>query len=520
MNAGEFPPRVPSAIEPRLIIALVVLLILISAGDLFSPFLSGPTILRQTQTAMLTENFVREGFRLKGLYLTILGNEKPMVVYEFPIYNFLVGIFFKVFNYKPVWGQLVSLLASLAGLLVLVRLVRVYAGNTAALLAGLFFIVSPLGVMMRTAFQPDATALLFTLLALSFLDRWYRDHSFGLFVLFCISLLLGALTKYPVIVPYLPAMVLAFFSREGRFRLPAAREFIGGVLLFAVPFIAWYVYRGFITHPEFADPSRYQKFLVGDLSRFFSVSYYTIPFYIMAVLACSGVGVLFFVLGLQPFTPMKIALLIGIPFYFIVIPTVSDQHYYFFACTPIVAFFMAQGYLRLARLWRERTLRFVLHGLLMLYLSVFLFLSWYIMVVRQDRIMYAAARAVDETTRKNDLIFVMNMHNRTNGFGGTNPTLFYLSHRSGWNISPRFTLESSLQQIEKRRSEGAAWLVLTWYTPDLEPPIHKCFPAGANLTMNPGVDGRAYYDEFKKRYALALESRNFALFRLTTPSKS
>src|SRR5512143_990020 len=103
------------------------------------------------------------------------------------------------------------------------------------------------------------------------------------------------------------------------------------------------------------------------------------------------------------------------------------------------------------------------------------------MVVRQNKIIYEAAHAVDETTRPNDLIFVMNMHNRTNGFGGNNPTLFYLAHRRGWNISPSFTLESSLQQIEKRRSEGAQWLVLTWYTPDLEPPVHKYFPAGTNL---------------------------------------
>ena len=488
---------------------------LVSLYDLLSPQFSGPTILRQAQTAMLTENFVREGFSLKGLYLNIHGNDKPLLVYEFPIYNFAVGLLFRTINYRPIWGQLVSLLASIGVLVISWKLARDRYGDLSAFFTGLFFVLSPLGVMMRTAFQPDAAALMFSVLALYILNCWHSTHSLTTLLYFCIVLLLGGLTKYPVVVPYMPLMALAFFSKNGKFRLPTMREVVTVFLFFIIPMVAWYVYRGYITHPDFADPARYDKFLIGDLGRFFSLSYYTIPLYLIVVLACSGIGIIFLVLGLNNMSPVKCALLCGIPLYFIIVPTVSVQHYYFYACTPIVAFFMAEGLIQFRNYCNGHRMYFVMYGAYALYLLIFLVLSFYIMVTRQDTVLYEAAHAVQKISEPNDLIFVMNMHNRTNGFGGNNPTFFYISQRKGWTISPTFTVESSLKQVAERRNEGAKWLVITWYTPEIEPAIEYYIPASANTKVDPGIDGRRFYRELIKIYPVAFESKNYAVLKLS-----
>ena len=73
------------------LVFLSVLMIIVSFKDLVVPPLA-TTIWRQAQTAMITDNFVREGFSFNGLYVNLKGKEKLMMAYEFPIYNFVVEV--------------------------------------------------------------------------------------------------------------------------------------------------------------------------------------------------------------------------------------------------------------------------------------------------------------------------------------------------------------------------------------------------------------------------------------------
>lgn len=497
-------------------VILVGFLVLVSLYDLMSPRFIGPTILRQTQTAMLTENFVREGFSLKGLYLNIHGNEKPIMAFEFPIYNAVVGLAFSCFSFNPIWGKIVSFVASVASLFLLCFLVRNLYGERMALYSGLLFILSPLGMMMRTAFQPDSLGLMFVLASLAMLYRWRKDHARITLVLFSICLVLAGLTKYPLLVPYLPVIALAFISgNEQSIRFPDVSElFIVGIF-FVAPILAWYSFRGQITHPAFGNPLQERSmFLFGDLMRFFSFRFYTIPTYCVIFLACSGIGVLLLLLSLLHLSPLKAALLLGIPLYLIVIPTSAVQHYYWYACTPLFAFLMADGYC-FALDYCGGGLRALLkYGISTTLIIVFMAVSIYAMVVRQDKVIYEASDTVRRLTASTDLIFVMNMHNLTNGFGGNNPTLFYLAKRNGWNISASFNRQEALNQIEARRQAGARWLVITWYTPDLESRLDGVIPAGARTKSDPGIDGEGYFNELRKKFPVAYQSKNYALLKL------
>ncbi|MEK6744840.1 MAG: glycosyltransferase family 39 protein [Nitrospirota bacterium] len=495
-------------------IALALLLLATSLYDLTSAQFSAPTIMRQAQTAMLSENFAREGFRLQGLYLNIHGHDRPVMAYEFPVYNAIVGILFLAINFSPIWGKLISVLASVLALYFFATLVSRRYGQQVTLFAGVFFLLSPLTIMMQSAFQPDALAVMFTLSALLVLDRWHRDNSYPSLVLFSLLLLLGGLTKYPALVPFGPVMILAFFSKNGRFRTPRLLELFIIIVLFAVPLVLWYTYRAQITHSDFGTTGMNSMFLFGDLKRFLSPAYYITPLYIISVLACSGMGALFLLFGLFTRSPLNIAMALGIPLFFLVIPTASEQHYYFFPCIPLVALIMARGAVRFNELCGQRDIVLLKYATYSLYALACFSLALYIMVLRQDNVMYDAAKTVNRVSAPQDLIFVMNMHNRTNGFGGNNPTLFYLSGRKGWNITNTFTLETSLAQIEKRREQGAKWVVITWYTPDLETVLEPYIPKSAHTRIDPGIDGKHYYQELKKRYTIEFESKNYAVLKL------
>jgi hypothetical protein len=496
-------------------IALALLLLATSLYDLTAAQFSAPTIMRQAQTAMLSENFAREGFKLQGLYLNIHGNDRPIMAYEFPIYNALAGIFFLTINFNPVWGKLISLLASFLSLFFLVTIVSKRYGQQIALFSGLFFLLSPLTIMMQTAFQPDALALMFTLSSLLVLDRWYRDRSYPWLALLSILLLLGGLAKYPILVPFGPVLALAFFSAHGRFRTPRLLELLIIVVLFAVPLVLWYTYRAQITHSDFNAPGMSSMFLIGDLKRFLSPAYYINPLYIIIVLACSGIGVLFLLTGLARGSLLDLAIALGIPLYFIIIPTASVQHYYFFPCIPLVALIMAKGAVRFNEMCKQRNLAILKYSTYALYVLAGISLAFYIMVLRQDKVLYDAARTVSRISAPQDLIFVMNMHSRTNSMGSNNPTLFYLSGRKGWNITDALPIEASIEQIEHRKEQGAKWVIISWYTPDLETALEPFIPKSANTAIDPGIDGKRYFQELKKRYTVEFESKNYALLKLS-----
>lgn len=499
---------------------LISLLTILSLYDLLSQQFIAPTILRQTQTAMLTENFVKEGFKIKGLYLNIFGTQKPVMALEFPVYNSIVGLFFKVFGFNLFWGKLVSFLSSVISLVCICRLLKDAYNDRVAILGGLFFILSPLGMMLRTAFQPDSIALMFILLSLVALREWHYKRSVSSLFFFSISLLLGGLAKYPVIVPFMPLMSLAFFTRNDRLRFPGFTAIAMIALFFVLPFISWYLYRGQITDPciEKFDLS---MFLIGDLKRFFSLFYYINPTYSIVLLGCSGVGVLFFVFGLRNLSPVDKALLFGIPFYFIIIPTVKDQHYYLFACTPVFAFFMAKGWLALLEVCKNRQLMLTKNVLFILFVACFSFLSLYATVLRNDRVMVNSARTLNSLSKPDDLVFAVTMHNRTAIFGGINSTFFYFAKRKGWNVDlglfkqlDQNILEKIKNQAEAKRKEGAKWMIITWYTSDLESPVDAYLPVSAKTRVDPGIDGSIVYDMLKREYETAFHGKNYAVLKL------
>src|SRR3954471_3810597 len=81
----------------RIDAAIAALLVILSLPDLFAPPIS-PTIFRQTQTYEQTKHLVAGGFKPNAMAIDVDGARPLRLVYEFPVYQALVGLLFAAFG--------------------------------------------------------------------------------------------------------------------------------------------------------------------------------------------------------------------------------------------------------------------------------------------------------------------------------------------------------------------------------------------------------------------------------------
>lgn len=483
-------------------------MLVVSLYDLFSPPITR-TMWRQTQTAMLTENFVKEGFSVKGLYINLGDQQRLMTVYEFPLYNFIAGLFILIFGSGAFWGKFFSLIAAIISLAWFYKLVKRLWGEQLAMISGMFFVFSPVGMLIRTSFQPDALSLMFLLAALNALLAWKEKSQIKYFAYFSFGLMLAGLVKTTTLVPYLPLVGFAMLSAQKKIKIPGIRELLLLVFLAAIPIMTWFLFRGQITDlSQMADDS---KFFIGDLNRFFSLAYYIKPALTMLGFLWCGIGAVFFILGLNRLKIMDIFLLLGIPFYFIIVPTVSDQYYYLYGILPIAALFMSRGLLSFYEYCAARGLKLIAYLSLILFAFGFMTASGF--VLRHDRVMLLSAASLKRVSAPSDLALVIYMHDRGTAIGSNNTSLFYLASRKGWVIWGDYNdLKEIAAQVAAKKKRGAKWLVLTWYSSDLEPWFATFTPR--NLRRDPGVDGKRLYLYLGHQYKTFELGQNYAVLKL------
>ena len=123
---------------------------------------------RQTQTAEITRNIYVNGWpdfwTPKVRYFT---NGAPIpYVLEFPFYNGIVASAYHLFGPNVIWGRIVSLMFFLGSTAVFYRLLLKTFPTIPTILAILFFIFSPLHILISRSFQPEELALFLLLLAI------------------------------------------------------------------------------------------------------------------------------------------------------------------------------------------------------------------------------------------------------------------------------------------------------------------------------------------------------------------
>lgn len=498
----------------RAALGLVALLVAFSLPDLLSPPIT-PTGLRQVQTYSQTVNFIAADFSPTGLTLDIDGPRPFHVVYEFPLYQALVGLIFLIFGPSFLAGKLLSLFATIGGFWLALDIARRTWGEAIAWRAGAFFAACPIVLLVDASFQPDALALALGMVAGVALQRWRAQPDFGRWLLFLLSLLASALAKFTVLVPFLPLLAASAFHHSGRWRPLAVRELIAALLLFLTPFVAWNLYRSTLMDPRYLALDG-RMFLIGDLTRFLQPGFYIKPAFIVGAMALCGAGIPLVVAGVLRLDRPLALLLAGVPLYYILLPTAADQTYYAFPLVPALALLLGRGAWLIENTAAPRVRLMVRLGIATAWLGGFAIAAPY--TLRHDRVSLATAEAIRAASAPGDLLFVMNMHDRGVAIGAFNPTIITLAGRGGWNVDFHSVDPAILRpQIEARRREGARWLVATWYTPELEPWFTPLLPASFGRQPRfegVPVDGQMLVKQLSAFYPIAQQGENFALLRL------
>lgn len=500
--------------EPRLArLAAVVLLVLLSLPELLSPPIS-PTIARQTQTLASTIHFVDGSFSFHHLTVDVNGPKPFPAVYEFPLYEGIVGVLFVLFGNGVFWGKLISLVAAALLIVTYSGLVERRYGERTAWWAGLLLASSPITLLVSASFQPDALALALTVGAVVAMTRWRRSPSLANWTSALASVLLGTLTKFTVVVPLLPLLVLLACEHHEKWRVPSSGELFLAAGIVAIPFAAWVVYRNSLM-PATLRVGEAGMFLVGNISRFLQASYYLKPVLILGGMGMCIVGVPLMIAGVGRADPVVLLLASGIPLYYALIPTAAEQTYYAWPLMPTLALLMARGVVRLEA-YATRHSRLVPLVIGAMWVSGFSLIAPY--TLRHDTVSLKAAEAVRAVSQSDDLIFVMNMHDRGVGIGGLNPSIVTLASRRGWNVqftSPDLGVLST--QVDAARSLGARWLVTTWFTPELDPWLAAEVPAIFSRVPRfngAEVNGRAITEQLAARFSIVDQGTNFAVLKL------
>lgn len=141
---------------------------------------------RQSETSMVSRNFVNEGFdllhpRMDNISNVQSGFDNPNGYFfvEFPLYNVAQAGLYKFFGILTLeeWGRLVSILASTFSSLLLYLLVRRHGNETMALFAAFFYSLLPFNIYWGRTILADTSMVTATLGGIYFFDLWVEKSS-------------------------------------------------------------------------------------------------------------------------------------------------------------------------------------------------------------------------------------------------------------------------------------------------------------------------------------------------------
>lgn len=205
---------------PQLEIALLIAIMALTLGvrlvRLNSPLVDFHAH-RQTQTASTSRSFYNQTLNIfEPRYLQIDANKKAPGVteMEFPLYQYIIGLIYRVVGVHEQIGRLISIAFALGVSAYLYVLTKRYFGATAALGATLFYAINPVAVFFNRNFQPDTAALFFFIGGIYHLSVWF-DERRERDAIMCVGFTsLSLLIKPPVLLVIAPWVVYEFWRRR------------------------------------------------------------------------------------------------------------------------------------------------------------------------------------------------------------------------------------------------------------------------------------------------------------------
>ena len=209
---------------------------------------------RQADTASVARNYVKNGIDLFHPVYDDLSNVQSGIdnpngyrMVEFPIYNAIVAILYKIFPIftLEIWGRLTTVIFSLIIISIIYYLLLKESSRLSAIFASLTYAIFPFFVFFSRVILPETTALAFSMLAIFFFYQNVEHKEKGLksIIYYLVSSILfaGALLIKPTIIFYFFPILVIFF-RKYKFSLLKKLNFYLYFIITLVPLFYWRAY--------------------------------------------------------------------------------------------------------------------------------------------------------------------------------------------------------------------------------------------------------------------------------------
>jgi len=427
---------------------------------------------RQADTSAVSRNYIKNGIdllspRFDDLSNIPSGKDNPQGYrfVEFPLYNLIQTVAFHSFPQVnlEVWGRLISIFFSLASIIILFLLVRLYLDDATGLLAALFYAILPYNVYYGRVVLPEPLMIFCALFGIYnfsiFIEKqtkpWRYFNLLLGFIFFAISLLIK-----PFVGVYIFPIIYLTFRKYRLNMLKYFPIFIAASLTL-VPFFLWRLWMGH--HPE-GIPANNLLFNENNI-RFKGAYFYWIFAERISKLILGYWGIILLVFGLIVKNTKReggffYAWLFGILTYLVVIAAGNVRHdYYQILIMPIVCIFLAKGATLMLNVPLDYFHRWLSRLALLITVVFMLAFSWY--QVRDYFIIYhpeivEAGKAVDKLIPQNALVIAPY-------FGDT--AFLYQTKRQGWPM-----ITSSLQELINK---GAEYYVSVKFDPETQAIMQK-----------------------------------------------
>ena len=399
---------------------------------------------RQVLTNMLSRNMLEISPSLLYPRIDMDGTGTGIIGSEFPVFNFLTYLWFKIFGFSHWAGRLINLVVSSIGIYYFYRIVKRYFTTEVAFSAAFILIVSGWFGFARKI-MPDTFSVSLVIISLYyasiFLDKWQRKD----LLLFTFFATMGALSKMPS-VSILAVLAIPVFS--SKYPLRQKLELMGAGTIVMLFLGLWYFY----WVPYLLDTYGYKLFFTRDLlqglkelifnwfdtlDKFFFASFF------------SFVAFFFFLKGLYNSFKDKNKLIllslfyISLIFLFYMMKTgdvFSFHSYYIIPFTPIMALIAGYGLSKLKAKWMY---------FFLLVISVESIANQYNDFFIKDELKCKLKYELiaDEFTNKDDLVVVT---------GGMDPITMYYLHRKGWSVYNDVLTDSI--KMDEMHKQGAKYI--------------------------------------------------------------
>ncbi|MDH6099267.1 glycosyltransferase family 39 protein [Anabaenopsis sp. FSS-46] len=412
---------------------------------------------RQADTAAMARNFYENGFNLFYPQIDWGGNSPGYCETEFPIYSFIVSIFYKFFGVHELFGRLISVTFSLFTIFFLYQLIRTYFNDATAFWSCLWFSILPVSIYYSRTFQPESMLLMCSVGGIYYFNKWLESQKLHLLCISALFVSLACLIKVlPIIYVGLPLLFLAYHKFSHKI---FTKIYLWLYSLFIIITVALWYYHAHQIFLEYGNTfgfwggssDRYKYDLILKSNFWLQISFRTIVRQFAVLMFPIFIAGLLMKRKTQQEYLFDIWLL-SVVLTWILAPTTSLVHEYYqlpFMLPGVV--FIGKFF---SKYFNKNHQGKNIKKFLAICLSLSILTSFTIYSIdymskeraNKSKVFQLAEIVKDKIPSDTLTIFTT----------GGDPTLLYLSHRKGWMINPRDLNE---EYIMSKIQLGADYLV-------------------------------------------------------------